>query len=49
MIMIGMVIGSFAGGYIPVLFGMSGFSLLSLLGSAAGGLLGIFLAFKLTR
>jgi hypothetical protein len=49
MILIGMVIGSFAGGYIPVLLGASGLSFISLLGSAAGGILGIYVAFRLTR
>ncbi len=48
MIMIGMVIGSLLGGYVPTLFGAHGFSFSSLLGSAAGGFLGIFLAFRWT-
>jgi len=49
MIMIGMTIGSVAGGYLPVLLGADGFSLASLLGSGAGGILGIWIAFQLTR
>ena len=49
MIMIGMIIGSVAGGYLPGLFGADGFSLASLLGSGVGGILGIWIAFQLTR
>ena len=49
MIMIGMIIGSIAGGYLPGLLGADGFSLTSLLGSGAGGILGIWIAFQLTR
>lgn len=48
MIMIGMVIGSLAGGYVPTLFGAHGFSFSALLGSTVGGLVGIFLAFRWT-
>jgi len=44
-----MIIGSFAGGYLPGLLGTDGFSLASMLGSGAGGILGIWLAFQLTR
>jgi outer membrane lipoprotein SlyB len=49
MIMFGMVIGSFAGGYLLGLLGVDGISLASLLGSGAGGILGIWIAFKLTK
>ena len=49
MIMFGMIIGSFAGGYLPGLLGADGFLLASLLGSGAGGMLGIWIAFHLTR
>lgn len=48
MIMIGMVVGSIIGGYLPILFGASFLSLWSLLGSAAGGLLGIWITYKWT-
>jgi phage tail tape-measure protein len=48
MIMLGMLIGSTAGGYVPALFGVNVFSVTSLLGSTAGGILGIWLAFKLS-
>jgi len=47
MIMLGMVIGSVAGGYIPTLFGMDDL-MVSLLGSTVGGFLGIYVAFKLS-
>jgi uncharacterized membrane protein YeaQ/YmgE (transglycosylase-associated protein family) len=49
MIMLGMIIGSFAGGYMPILLGADALSLTSLLGSVAGGILGIWLAYMLTR
>jgi uncharacterized membrane protein YeaQ/YmgE (transglycosylase-associated protein family) len=49
MIMLGMIIGSFAGGYMFILLGDDAFSLTSLLGSVAGGILGIWLAYMLTR
>lgn len=49
MIMIGMIIGSIAGGYLPGLLGADAFSPTSLLGSGAGGILGIWIAFQLTR
>ena len=47
MIMLGIIIGSFAGGYMPILLGTDAFSLTSLLGSVAGGILGISLAYML--
>jgi hypothetical protein len=49
MIIFGMTIGSIAGGYMPTLLGANAFSLTSLFGSTAGGILGIWLAFKLSR
>jgi hypothetical protein len=45
-IMIGMVIGSVAGWYAPMLLGADSISV-SLIGSAIGGLLGIWGAYKL--
>ena len=45
-IMIGMVIGSVAGGYAPTLFGADSISA-SLIGSAIGGFLGIWGAYNL--
>ncbi len=49
MIMLGMIIGSLAGGYMPALLGADAFSLTSLLGSVAGGILGIWIAYMLSR
>jgi len=49
MILFGMIIGSFAGGYILSLLGADSFSLISLLGSVAGGILGLWIAYTLTR
>ena len=46
---LGMVVGSMAGGYLPVLFGASGFSFTSLLTSALGAVAGIYIAYKLTQ
>ena len=47
-IIIGMIVGSTAGGYVVTLFGAGAISFASLLGSTVGGLLGIWIAFKLT-
>jgi hypothetical protein len=44
---IGLVVGSIAGGYLPVLWGGSVFSITSILTSTAGGLLGIFLGYQI--
>jgi len=46
-IMLGMVIGSTIGGYLPTIFGAGIFSLYSILGTVLGGVLGIWLSFKL--
>ena len=46
-IMIGMFFGSTIGGYIPTLFGIDAFSVISILGGFVGGLLGIWLTFRL--
>jgi phage tail tape-measure protein len=48
MVMIGMVAGSIAGGYLPTLLGADSLSMGSILGSAVGGLLGIWAALKFT-
>ncbi|MBP9690801.1 hypothetical protein KBD81_01845 [Candidatus Woesebacteria bacterium] len=47
--MLGMTIGSIAGGYLPSLFGVSAFSYTSILTSALGGILGIYLMYKWTN
>ena len=44
-----MVIGSAIGGFIPSLWGSDMFSLLPLIFGSIGGILGIYLGFKLTR
>ena len=49
MIMLGMIIGSTVGGYVPTLLGVDAFSLTSVFGSVVGGILGIWLAYKLTQ
>ena len=48
MILFGMIIGSIVGGNLPSLLGIDSFSLTSLFGSLAGGLVGIWIAFKFT-
>ena len=45
--MMGMIIGSVAGGYIPLLWGDSAFSVASVLFSAVGGFLGIWAGYKI--
>jgi hypothetical protein len=45
-IIIGMIGGSFAGGYAVALLGSEAISFTSFLGSTAGGILGIWIAFK---
>jgi hypothetical protein len=44
-----MTIGSIAGGYAPVLFGISGFSFTSLFTGALGAIAGIWLGYRLSR
>jgi hypothetical protein len=48
LIILGMVIGSFAGGYAPSLFGVDDL-MISILGSTAGGILGIWIGYKLSQ
>lgn len=43
----GMFIGSALGGYVPLLWGGSGFSFSSVILTAMGGFLGILVGFKL--
>ena len=47
LIILGMVVGSIVGGYVPSLFGVDGL-MASLLCSTAGGLLGIWIMYKLS-
>ncbi|MEI6042628.1 MAG: hypothetical protein WCQ00_03645 [bacterium] len=49
LIYIFMVVGSTAGGYLPLLWGDSFFSMTSVVLTAVGGFLGIYLAYKLGR
>lgn len=46
---VGMLVGSTVGGMIPNLWGASIFSFSSILFGAAGGIFGIYVAFKMTR
>jgi len=45
-IMLGMVVGSFAGSYIPLIWGDSAFSLTSILFGILGGCIGVWAGFK---
>jgi hypothetical protein len=45
MIMLGMVVGSIAGGYLPAMFGLDGF-MVSLLGSIIDGIIGMWIGYK---
>jgi hypothetical protein len=47
LVWIGLSIGSLVGGYVPLLWGADVLSFSPLLFSAAGGILGIWLGFKL--
>ena len=44
-----MLVGGTTGGYIPMLWGDSLFSMTSVLLTAVGGFLGIYLAFKISQ
>lgn len=46
-VLLGMIFGSTIGGYIPTIFGASVFSLTSILTGALGGILGIWLSYRL--
>lgn len=46
-VMLGMVFGTTLGGYLPTLFNVDAFSFVSLLGSAVGGVIGIWFAYKI--
>jgi len=49
MIMIGMVVGSTLGGYLPALWGAGGLSLASVVFGTIGGLAGIWAGYKISR
>ena len=46
---IGMTIGSMVGSYIPLLWGAGAFSFSSIFFGAAGAMVGIIIAFKMTH
>jgi hypothetical protein len=48
-IWIGMLVGSFIGGYIPALWGANMLSMSSVFLTAIGGMLGIWLGYKFTN
>ncbi len=43
----GMILFSAIGGYVPILLGSSWFSFWPIFGNAIGGILGVFIGFKL--
>ncbi len=47
MVMLGMTIGSTIGGFVPTLLGAGIFSLWSIVGTLIGGILGIWVGFRL--
>ena len=47
--MIGVIIGSTIGGYVPTLFGASLFSMASVIGNTIGGLVGIYVGYKISK
>ncbi len=47
LVFIGMIIGSWIGGYVPTFWGAGLFSFSSVLWSGIGGLAGIYVGFKL--
>jgi hypothetical protein len=49
LIMIGMVVGSTIGGYLPTLWGDGGLSLASVFLGGVGGLAGIWAGYKISR
>jgi uncharacterized membrane protein YeaQ/YmgE (transglycosylase-associated protein family) len=48
-IMLGMVVGSFVGSYIPLIWGDSAFSMSSILFGVVGGIIGIWAGFKIAE
>ena len=48
-ILVGMTVGLFLGGLIPMLWGASEFSFSSVIFSAIGGSIGIYVAFKMSQ
>lgn len=48
-VMGGMIVGSFLGGYIPLLWGESAFSMSGIFWNAFGGFFGIYVAYKIAN
>ncbi len=49
LIMLGMIVGSTVGGYVPVIWGGSAFSFSSIVCGLIGGIAGIYFSWKLLR
>lgn len=49
LVMLGMIVGSTIGGYVPSLWGAGAFSLASVALGVVGGLAGIWAGFRLSR
>jgi len=49
LIMIGVVVGSTLGGYVPALWGAGGLTLASVFFGAVGGVAGIWAGYKISR
>ncbi|MBC7767074.1 hypothetical protein H7Y21_03720 [Arenimonas sp.] len=47
LVMFGTIVGGYAGGYIPALWGAGGFTMWGILFSAIGSLVGIWIGFQL--
>jgi hypothetical protein len=47
MVMIGMIVGSYAGSFVPLLWGESAFSFSSVIFGGIGGFVGIWAGYKL--
>jgi hypothetical protein len=47
LVMTGLIIGSTLGGYFPSIFGQDVFSVWGIIGTAIGGILGVYLGYKL--
>lgn len=48
-VMVGMIVGSIVGSYVPVLLGAGTLSLWSLFAGGVGGIAGIWFAYRLTQ
>lgn len=49
MVIAGMIVGSYAGAYVPMLWGGSVLSVTSILLGAVGGFFGIYIGYKLAQ